>query len=452
MYSLRRLENPTEIAGRALSSATLTVRPAILPPRENTTGEVANLLRDSRQGLRSSREFSSEEYKARLGLEYIAPPAVEVGVSNFGSMIGGGTTFAWGDLLGRHHLTTTVQTTFSTDGGKILNNVAALAGYQNDRHRWTWGFSGGQVPFVSGDFSRNLIAVEGTPLIVDQSAQFWQINRELIGYAAYPFSRAQRVEFSVGFRRVSFDAVQDTQVFDLNTGQLLLDETEDIESPAPLNLGTTAAALVYDTSLFGGTSPIRGRRYRFEVGAVEGSMGYRTLLADFRQYYQIAKPLSVAGRILHFGRYGGDAEDTRLQELFLGSESLVRGYTSGSFSATECRPTAGSSECPVFDQLVGSRVAVANAEVRMPLFGPLGVVRSPKVPPVEAALFFDAGVAWTSANRANFLGGSRRPVTSHGASLRVNLLGFAIGQLSLVHPNDRPGHGWSWEFSLLPGF
>jgi len=55
-------------------------------------------------------------------------------------------------------------------------------------------------------------------------------------------------------------------------------------------------------------------------------------------------------------------------------------------------------------------------------------------------------------NQANFLGGSRRPVTSYGTSLRVNLLGFAIGQISLVHPNQRPEKGWSWEFSFLPGF
>ena len=88
----------------------------------------------------------------------------------------------------------------------------------------------------------------------------------------------------------------------------------------------------------------------------------------------------------------------------------------------------------------------------MPLLGALGVIRSPQAPPVESALFFDAGVAWNSRDKANFLGGSRRPVTSYGASLRVNILGFAIGQVSLIHPNDRPMKNWIWEFSLTPGF
>jgi hypothetical protein len=31
-------------------------------------------------------------------------------------------------------------------------------------------------------------------------------------------------------------------------------------------------------------------------------------------------------------------------------------------------------------------------------------------------------------------------------------MGFAIGQISLAHPNDRPQKGWLWEFSFLPGF
>jgi hypothetical protein len=453
MYSLRRLDGPAQVAGIPVTTPGPREGPAVLPPRSSAEGEVAGFLRNPLRGLRPSREFTSEKYKPRLSLDYVAPPSVEVGVSNFGSVIGGGTTLGWSDLLGRHNLTTTFQTTFSTESGNFFNNLAVLAGYQNERHRWTWGITGGQVPYISGDFSRTLVSVDGTPVVVDRSMQFWQVNRELIGYVAYPISRAQRVEFSTGFRRIGFDSELRTEVFDLATGELVAEETEEVESPGALNLGTAATALVYDTSIFGGTSPIRGRRYRFEVGTTAGSMKYQTFLADFRQYYQIARPLSLAGRVLHFGRYGNAAEDPRLGDLFLGQDSLVRGYTSGSFSASECRPAIGAiGGCPVFDQLLGSRFAVANAEVRMPVFGALGVVRSPKVPPVEAALFFDAGVAWTSFDKASFLGGSRRPVTSHGASLRVNLLGFAIAQMNLAHPNDRPGRGWVWEFSLLPGF
>src|SRR5439155_1083556 len=56
-----------------------------------------------------------------------------------------------------------------------------------------------------------------------------------------------------------------------------------------------------------------------------------------------------------------------------------------------------ASTCPELDQLSGSRIAVANAELRFPLtrslilgFLPVGL------PPIEGAIFYDAGIAWYS--------------------------------------------------------
>jgi surface antigen Omp85-like protein len=118
-------------------------------------------------------------------------------------------------------------------------------------------------------------------------------------------------------------------------------------------------------------------------------------------------------------------------------------------STNECG-TSVAGRCPVFDRLCGSRMAVGNAELRVPLLGPLGIVPSRSVPAVETALFYDAGIAWTSAKQAELRGVARQPVTSYGASLRFNILGFAVGQLSYVHPNDRPLKSWHWKFSLLP--
>jgi Tol biopolymer transport system component len=451
-YSIRRLEGPATVAGTAVDGQ-VPANAGILPPRTAATGNVATLLRDAQRGLRSGQDFTTAKYSPSLSLDYIAPPSISVGASNYGSLVAGGTTLAWSDLLGGHNLFTTLQTTTSTEGGNFLNNLAAMMGYQNSEGRWTWGFSGGQVPLISGDFSQTLGVVGGRPVVEDESVTFWQINREILGYVAYPFNRAQRLEFSGGYRHISFDAEERRQVYDVNTGQLIVDDVNDIDAGAPLNLGTAAMALVYDTSIFGGTSPVNGRRYRFEAGGNVGSLGFGTFLADYRQYFSIRRKVSLAGRLLHFGRYGGSSEDSRLQPLFVGYDSLIRGYDPGSFSASECGPTLQQSgACPVFDQLLGSRMAVANAEVRVPIFGVLGVIPSPGVPPVETALFYDAGVAWTTSDKANFLGGSRRPVTSYGSSLRINLLGFAIAQISLVHPNDRPDRNWLWEFSFLPGF
>jgi outer membrane protein assembly factor BamA len=95
---------------------------------------------------------------------------------------------------------------------------------------------------------------------------------------------------------------------------------------------------------------------------------------------------------------------------------------------------------------------VANAELRVPLLQGLGWQVSPGIPPMDLALFFDAGVAWSRSQEPDFLGGDRDPVTSYGVALRTNLYGVVIIELDFVHPNDRPDKGWLWQLGFTPGF
>ena len=164
-------------------------------------------------------------------------------------------------------------------------------------------------------------------------------------------------------------------------GRDVLDERTDLEFPG-LTLGRAMAAYVYDRSSFGATSPVFGQRYRVEVAPTAGSLRYTGLLVDYRRYLMPVPFYTLAGRLLHYGRYGAGASDTRLSPLFLGYPELVRGYDVGSFRADEC----GSADCPVFDRLVGSRLLVANAELRVPLLRPFGVGGGMYGPlPVEAS-------------------------------------------------------------------
>jgi outer membrane protein assembly factor BamA len=135
--------------------------------------------------------------------------------------------------------------------------------------------------------------------------------------------------------------------------------------------------------------------------------------------------------------------------LFLGYPSLVRGYDTGSFSASECGAPGG---CPVYDRLLGSRILVGNFEVRAPLLGLFGAKRLYGPVPVEVGAFFDAGVAWDSTSKPALLGGSRDLVKSLGATARVNVLGFAVLQVDYVKPLDRPGRRAYFTFNLLSGF
>jgi outer membrane protein assembly factor BamA len=298
--------------------------------------------------------------------------------------------------------------------------------------------------------------VNGEPALVDQELIQRQTNRDVFGQVSYPFSQVQRIEFTAGYTNISFGNELRTQAVSLLTGDVLVDETQDLPAGQSLNLGSGSAALVYDNSFFGATSPIFGQRYRLEVSPTVGSLNYVGVLGDYRRYFMPARPFTLAARLLHYGRYGNGGEDPRLQPLYLGYPGLVRGYNFGSFDASECKPGPGDdpNSCPVFDQLLGSRVVVGNVELRFPLLGALGIGSGYYGAfPIEFALFGDGGLAWDTQHDPSVFGsGSRDPVFSAGAGLRINLLGFAVAEVDLVRPFDRPGKGWVWQFELQPGF
>jgi hypothetical protein len=106
----------------------------------------------------------------------------------------------------------------------------------------------------------------------------------------------------------------------------------------------------------------------------------------------------------------------------------------------------------VFDQLVGSRLAILNAELRFPPFSALGGRRLYGPVPVDLVAFFDSGVAWTSRDEAAFLGGDRDFVSSFGFGARANAFGFLVVEVDYVKPLDRPLRGWHWQFNFTAGY
>lgn len=452
-YNIYSLDSPAAIAGQPLNTALANRNAGVLPPAEkNLQSMVAELVSNSQIGLPEPVGFVKTAYHPHLQLDYVAPPSIGVGYSSFGSLVSGGTGLYFSDLLNYHSLIVSLQSSSFGSTGSFYRNLAGVVQWENQRSRWNWGFVGGQVPYITGGFATGTTTVGGVPALVEQDVTFWQLDREIAALASYPFSRAARVEFSAGYNNVGFAEEADTFLF-APDGSLLAEQRNNIPAPSALNLATASAAYVYDTSVFGGTSPILGQRYRLELDGAGGTLNFSTVLADYRRYFRIARPFSIAGRVLHYGRYGGDADDNRLQDIFVGYASLVHGYDPNSFSPSECGPQLQvNGSCPVFDQLLGSKIAVANAEARLELLGPLGIIPSKPIPPVEAAWFYDVGEAWTGASKAGFLGGPRSAVSSYGPALRVNLFGYAVGEVSLAHPNDRPGRGWIWQFSLLPGW
>ncbi|HKT79798.1 MAG TPA: hypothetical protein VJP86_06230 [Vicinamibacterales bacterium] len=425
---------------------------AMLPPLDRRPSDVSGYLADATSGLPDTTPDNVEDYKAKLSLQTIGQPQIAVGASRYGAAIGGGISMSFGDLLGNHILDTTVQFNSAINGNFSIKDTIASVAYLNRTHRWNWGVAASQVPYTSGSVQQGVDIVNGAPAFVDRTIVFRQTELGANGILMYPLNRAQRIEFQSGFSRVSFDEITRTQAFTLDTGQQFLDDTNTTPFGETLTLATNAAALVYDTSSFGATSPISGQSYRFEAAPTFGTVNYMGVLTDYRRYWMPAPFYTLAGRVLHYGRYGSGGDDSRLVPLYLGYANLVRGYDVNTFDAADCTPNA-VSDCPEFDRLLGSRMLVGNLEFRFPLLRPFGVSQAMYGPvPTEVALFADSGVAWDSSSKPEIFGGSRSAVTSLGAAVRVNFLGFAVGQFSWARPLQRNAHGWIFQFIFSPGF
>ncbi len=446
-YAVYAVDSTSALAGTPLA-ALPAVSPALLPPNQRKTSELQTLLADYSLGQKGASTETVSTYHARLGLDYVAQPYLAVGADRFGSYVGGGVTLFWSDMLGDQNLATMLQ----IQGN--FKNLAGLVAYQNTKRRLNWGLAVQQIPYISGGFSGGLIADSLGNVLgsAQQLVIFREINREGDVFFAWPFNQVQRVEWSVGVRNISFDEQVETQVYDL-TGRLVSDNVQTLPTLPSMTLATGMAALVYDNSFFGATSPILGQRYRLEVDPIVGSMQFWTVLADYRRYFMPARPFTLAARVMHYGRYGANAQDsTRLYPLFLGYPSLVRGYDANAL-VTDCGSSVTITSCPMLARVQGSRLLVGNLELRFPLFGVLGLGHGYYGAfPIEAAVFADAGVAYNRGDEPNFLGGTRQGVSSAGAALRVNFFGFAIGELDFVRPFQWPGKGWVWQFSFTPGF
>jgi Tol biopolymer transport system component len=440
-FAVVLIDDGAAMTGTALADIEHGEHLALLPPVQRQEQLIARYLDRPAPELPADPVLDVRDYRARIRPEFISQATIGAGTGAFGTFVGGGISLHWSDMLGRHNVVTQIQSEF-TDGD-FLDTVAARVAYENRVGRYDWGGVVAQVPSLSAGFGQAITTVDGQQALVQQAVRFWEINRVAAGRIAYPFSRAMRAEVEGGIRHISYEAEQFTRAFSLATGERLFDERQDLPTPSSLNLWTANTALVYDTSIFGGTSAALGQRWRLEAGAVGGDLTFFTPLVDYRRYWMPfeERSLTIAARAMHFGRYGSDAEDPRLRPIFLGSPALVRGYETG----------FGLFEDPVFDRLQGSRIAVANVELRLPLTGVRGFIGGALFLPIEAAAFYDAGVAWSRGERPNLIGGDQSGVTSYGVALRTNLGGLVLA-LNYVNPPQFTGRDWHWQFTIAPGF
>ena len=140
---------------------------------------------------------------------------------------------------------------------------------------------------------------------------------------------------------------------------------------------------------------------------------------------------------------------TRLYPIYMGYETLLRGYTK--FDALE-----GSTPGSVYHQLFGSKMLMANFELRFPLFQLLGLGGGwYGILPLDIYTYFDTGIAWYDSSLASekpwFVGGDRRPLSSAGVGLRMNLFGYFVMGVSYSYPFDRPLNNGYFQITLVAG-
>jgi Tol biopolymer transport system component len=416
-------------------------------------------LIDSSPVLPDTSEFTFKPYHTRFTPDYVGRPTIGYERDNFGRGFFGGTAISLSDILGNHTLV------FAGSINGRLAEAQVLAAYVNQEHRLNWVVGGSQEPYY---FYLPTAFQNTTNGFIQTNQLIRFVIRDAFGQSIYPFSRFTRLELGGHFSNIGLDTLKQDLLFNtaapgchpLACFAGALDDPYTVSGGSITYYGPTVA-LVHDKALWGYVGPIAGSRFRLDVAPNFGDWRFTSGYADWRRYL-FARPFTLAVRGLFMGRFGRDGD---LFPAFLGNTEFMRGYTAGSILDNECLQSntnsQGPSGCQQLDQLIGSRLAVVNAELRFPLtrslvlgFLPVGF------PPIEGALFYDAGVAWDSKSivkltwtrDANEAQNVRTPVRSWGGSVRVNVLGFVVLRVDYTKPLSRPHNNPYWTVSLGPTF
>jgi hypothetical protein len=365
--------------------------------------------------------YKEEPYKPKFQLDYIGSTGVGVGTSQFGTYASGGVTALFSDVLKRHQLITNLQVQGE------LQDIGGYVSYLNQETRFNWGGAMSHIPIrydipylrpgqeVIGDdtVSTTEFVIERNRIFQDQFAFFSQ----------YPLSKKLRLELGGSITRYGYSREQIVYEY---YGNLLINNPsrKNLDAPEPFYVGQANTAFVGDNTNFGITGPLDGYRYRFQVQKMFADYNLYTTLVDYRNYVY-RKPLSYGIRALHYARYGRDAEE--LYPLFVGDNYYVRGYSYNSYNQGQ----RYNADYLNLNSLAGSKMAVLNAEVRLPLSGPerLTMFKS-KYLFTTLVGFVDGGFATNDYTNLDFSWApnpdKNSPIFSTGLALRVNLFGYAV--------------------------
>jgi len=325
-------------------------------------------------------------YEPRYGLDLVQGGIAVEPTENVGEGLQGAVSDLLGNRLFYFQLGNTAQST-----NEILSRMNGGAWFINLQHRWNYGMG---VFHTAGDYQDAI------------GDQYFERRAGVSLLASYPFSRFSRIE---------------------GTAQAYYDEKERATLLTRHGFLTThSISLIRDNALWFPTGPRDGGRYNVTAALTTNWNSYRTesvmVSADLRRYLRTSQWTTIALRLQ--GRVSSGADP---QRFAMGGSYSLRGYGRRS--------------------IYGTRMYLANAEYRFPLFDRLVLGIPPvELPGIEGAVFADAGNAWEKFEKFP------RPKGSFGLGLRMSLGGYFVLRYDLARQTDFQSIKPGWEREFYVGF
>lgn len=430
--------------------------PATLPPLRHVADNLVDTALYSRTEdlILPADSVRSTSYRPKFKLDYISNNA-NIGVSGgiYRNNLGGSVTMIFSDMVGDNQLYSVLAL-----NGEIYDFGGQTA-YLNQRGAIKWGAALSHIPYRAGSisFARDSVNYQDARVPVDvlRLDYIRMFEDNITFYASWPFSQTQRLETTLSSSWYYYRIDRFNYYYLLN-GVSIGGTREKMPAPRGNSYQQISLAYVVDNSLSGMTSPLEGHRARFQVDKYFGATDVYTALFDYRKYFWM-KPVGLAFRAYNYGMYGGSSGDTPLQPFYLGYPWLIRGYENVSYGQES---TLGMSSLDI-SRLAGTRIAVANAEFRLPFSGPerLALIKS-RYFLTDVNLFIDAGLAWykgdeiiTGRKGITPSANQKYPLLSTGASVRINLLGYLVLEPYYAFPLQNGGfRNGVFGLSFLPGW
>lgn len=426
--------------------------PAAGEPGAQSAVSVAALLDSSALALPNPATFTDEPYKSTLRAEAVQRPQIGYAQDNYGRGVFGGTAIIFGDLLGNRQLTTAAAINGRIEEAQLFVDYVSLS------HRLSWSAGFQQQPYFF------LAAANQSPLVGNQYQISEEVDRYIIRTAffqsIYPRNRFARFEVGGSFTNIDKSAEFVSQIADLTTGYSTGYVVDSIKGTGSFNFASPYVAYVSDNALFGTTGPIFGHRYRTEIGTNFGTKSWMSYIADLRRYDALVFSYLTLATHLYANVNVGNGET--LFPQYIGqpqSPAYIRGYDREAYVSSSCGQIGTSTSCSAA-QLLGSRTALASVELRFPLIRRFDLGFLPiTLPPVDGLFFYDAGMAWSSAQSvsltkpANYDPSTMRyPLRSFGYGLRVNVFNIAIVKFDYSIPRDSFDNKGYWWWSIGQSF